>query len=311
MVADASHPSDTDGAVRVGVREVDGGAPALRFFVVVVLYRMDLASSPTIASLVAAAGALERATVLIWDNGPTPQDASELARFERLAAWRVEYVHAPENAGLPVAYGSAIARARAHDVVVFLDQDSGVPTEYFDQVRAACHAHPECAVFLPIVESHGRIVSPGSYRWVKGRYWPTARYGLVPSVGLTAINSGMAVRRTYLAEEFPGYDARLRFYGVDTAFMLDHARRRRHACVMACVVRHASALLDTDAPAADRLRRHAGLFESWVLVHEASFVRSVLVRLYVLYVGLREAVRSRDLRFVAAAGAAALGRRGA
>lgn len=311
MVPDAARASQPGGTDEVEVRDDDEGTSALRFFVVVVLYRMDLASSPTIASLVAAAGSLERSTVLIWDNGPNPQDAAELARVGDLAAWRIDYVHAPDNAGLPAVYGAAIDRARDHDVVVLLDQDSGLPSDYFEHVRAACHAQPECAVFLPIVESHGRIVSPGSYRWIKGRYWRTARHGLVAAVGLTAINSGMAVRRTYLAEEFPGYDPRLRFYGVDTAFMLDHARRRRHAFVMECVVRHASALLETNAPATERVRRNAALFESWVLVHEASIVRSVLVRFYVLYVGLREAIRSRDLRFVAAAGAAALGRRGA
>ena len=285
-------------------------APSVRFFVTVVLYRMRLDEAPTLCSLRRAAGALVDSTVLVWDNGPEAQDIGALSGSNSLARGSLLYVHAPHNAGLPEVYGTAIERSAGHDVLVWLDQDTEVPTDYFDAVRQAVAEQPDCAVFLPLVESHGRIVSPGDYRWVKGRHWQRPRTGRVSSRGLTAVNSGMAVRRSYLTEEFKGYDPHLRFYGVDTAFMLDHARRRPALVVLDCRLGHASALLDRDAPAADRVRRHAALFEAWVTLHRSNPVRRAAVAAYVLYVGLREALRSRDVRFAAVAWSAARGRHG-
>ena len=284
------------------------GAPPIRLFVTIVLYRLGIDESPTLRSLRLASDVLTNSTVLVWDNGPEPQDVSAFVDASALA---LRYVHAPHNAGLPEVYGAAIERSAGHDVLVWLDQDSEVPVSYFDAVRHAVAEHPDCAVFLPIVESQGRIVSPGDYRWVKGRHWRSPRTGRMPSRGLTAVNSGMAVRRSYLTDEFEGYDPRLRFYGVDTAFMLEHARRRPTLVVLDCRLGHASALLDRAAPTADRLRRHGALFEAWVTLHRSSPLRRAAVSAYVLYVGLRESLRSRDLRFAAVAWAAARGHRGA
>jgi GT2 family glycosyltransferase len=286
------------------------GPTSVRFFVTVVLYRMRLEEAPTLWSLRGAADALVDSTILVWDNGPEVQDLAVLSDWGSVALGALRYVHAPHNAGLPQVYGTAIERSAGHDVLVWLDQDTEVPADYFDAVRRAVVEHPDCAVFLPLVVSHGRIVSPGDYRWVKGRHWKRPRIGRLPSRGLTAVNSGMAVRRSYLTEEFAGYDPRLRFYGVDTAFMLDHARRRPTLVVLDCRLGHASALLDRDAPPADRVRRHAALFEAWVALHRSNPVRRAAVAAYVLYVGLRESLRSRDGRFAAVAWSAARGRHG-
>ena len=279
-----------------------------RFFIVVVLYRMALSDSPTIRSLVSAADALEASTILVWDNSPAPQSDAALARLRGAGRWETRYVHASENVGLAAIYTTAIEAADGHDLVVLLDQDSSFSRHYLDAVRAAAAGHPECALFLPIVESHGRIVSPGHYRWIKGRYWRERRTGLIAARGLTAINSGMAVRRAYLQEEFAGYDQRLRFYGVDTFFMLDHARRRSFAYVLDSVIDHESALLDQAATVSERLERYRALFHAWMLLHEASRVRSFAVRCYALYVGARESTRARDSRFLRSAWSAVVGR---
>jgi len=284
--------------------------PAVRFFVTVVVYRMRLQEAPTLRSLRGAADALVDSAVLVWDNGPEAQDIEALPGWEVVAPAGLTYVHASHNAGLPEVYGTAIARSAGYDVLVWLDQDTVVPVGYFDAVRQALAEHPDCALFLPLVESHGRIVSPGDYRWVKGRHWRYPRTGHMPSRGLTAVNSGMAIRRSYLAEEFRGYDPLLRFYGVDTAFMLDHARRRPALVVLDCRLGHESALLDRDAPPADRVRRHAALFEAWVALHRTNPVRRAAVAAYELYVGLKESLRSRDVRFAAVAWSAARGRHG-
>ena len=287
------------------------GAPSARFFVTVVLYRMRVDEAPTLRSLRRAADALVDSTVMVWDNGPEPQDLAASSDTSAGAFGALRYVHAPHNAGLPEVYGTAIELSAGHDVLVWLDQDTEVPADYFTAVRRALAEHPDCAVFLPLVESHGRIVSPGDYHWVKGRQWRIPRTGRLPSRGLTAVNSGMAVRRSYLKEEFGGYDPRLRFYGVDTAFMLDHARRRSTLVVLDCRLGHASALLDRTAPPADRVRRHAALYEAWVTLHRSNPVRRAAVAAYVMYVGLRESLRSWDVRFAAVAWSAARGRRGA
>jgi len=284
--------------------------PSVRFFVTVVLYRMRLDEAPTLWSLRRAADALVGSTVLVWDNGPEAQDIAALSGGDAVVVGDLRYIHAPHNAGLPEVYGTAIDSSADHDVLVWLDQDTEVPADFFDAVRQAVTEHPDCAVFLPLVESHGRIVSPGDYHWVKGRHWKRPRTGRLPSRNVTAVNSGMAIRRSYLTEEFPGFDPRLRFYGVDTAFMLDHARRRPSLVVLDCRLGHASALLDRDAPSADRVRRHAALFEAWITLHRSNPVRRTAVAAYVLYVGMRETLRSRDVRFAAVAWSAARGRHG-
>ena len=274
-------------------------------FLVITIYKTRLMQAATVRSLLAIAPLLENATLFVWDNSPSPAPAEDRERLRDAGDWTVDYRHDPANSGLSRVYNEAVRHGADHDTVTILDQDSTFDRSLVDRLREALRTQPECDVFLPIVESHGRIVSPGNYRLVKGSYWTRRTTGRISARGVTAINSGMTIRTGYLRNEFPGYDERFRFYGIDTAFMLDHAKRRPYVYVLDATILHESGLLDGSQPEARRIERFDDLFRAWILLHEDRPAHLALVRAYTLYVGLREAVRRRDGTYLRCASRAA------
>jgi GT2 family glycosyltransferase len=190
----------------------------------VVLYRQTLSDAGTIQSLKAAAAALTPSdTILIWDNSPQPQPATDVEQFRKLLKAAVRYDHHPENTPLSRVYNQAIALDDDAELIVFLDQDSHFDAQYLDALRQAAIHCPDVLLFAPLIRVGKTIVSPGHFRYFKGKYWTAPKYGRISSAKTVAVMSGLAVRKTFF--KAPGFfDERFRLYGIDTNLMLRYAR---------------------------------------------------------------------------------------
>lgn len=267
----------------------------LKVRLLVVTYETAWAEADTLRSLMALTSAGIEMELTIWDNSRASRlDPEVVARLSRTIG-AVKTVHTPENLALSKIYNTVAAAPGDYDVLVLLDQDTQIDDHYFQALAAAADAPAQ--VFLPVVRSGDLIVSPGSYFLVKGKHWKEARPGLRPSKDVVAISSGLAVRRAYLERWPKTFDERMNLYGIDTAFMLDHARREPSVFVLDHVLQHHT-MLWSNPPKATMLFRFKNLRRARLLMHSRQPLHLMLALGYAGVSSLQLARRYRDLSFL-------------
>ena len=188
---------------------------------------MQPAASPTfqtlLRSLAAPLAREPEVRVLLYDNTPPPQAPTGLPD-------QVDYFASPVNVGLADAYNLAVGRARdeGFDWLLTLDQDTGLPVNFIEEmVKAAeaCAIRPDVAAVVPHIRSGGRDVSPN---WFVGgvlpRWFPRGYYG-VPDKTVYAFNSGTLVRVS--AVGIIGGYSRLFWLDYCDAYLFRQMARRR------------------------------------------------------------------------------------
>jgi glycosyltransferase involved in cell wall biosynthesis len=168
----------------------------IRLYIVIVLYKMEPAASPTFRTLLQS---LEEPTVhkpayriLLYDNTPSAQNPPHLPG-------QVEYFASPVNTGLADAYNLAVVRAQAagFDWLLTLDQDTDLPPDFIPkmaEVAETCKTQQDIAAIVPHIRAGHRDVSPNWFAGgVRPRWFPRG-YHDVPDRTVYAFNSGTMVR---------------------------------------------------------------------------------------------------------------------
>lgn len=202
----------------------------------IIVYGQIPVETTSYKTLAATRKTSAKVRLLIWDNSPEPHhtDESFALNFEQAT-----YISTPENVGLSTIYNKVIKKHLHHtEFLLLLDQDSAIPSDFFEHFSRHSSQHPEIDLFLPTIRANGRFVSPLPYFYGWGRYWKTPRKGIQSSKFRCAINSGMMISGKYLKGDFSGYDERLRFYGTDTQFMVTYARSRNEFFIMDTTIDH-------------------------------------------------------------------------
>lgn len=122
------------------------------------------------------------------------------------------------NAGLSKAYNTALELLKkSAGLIVWADDDTGFPENYFSVLSACAQAHPESSLFLPVVLSGERRISPS----IAGKYRVTAVQSSQELEGrpVTAINSGLAVRGELYRKDGYSYDESIFLDCIDHDFM--------------------------------------------------------------------------------------------
>ena len=265
----------------------------LSFLAVIVVYGSKPAETPSLRSL--ARCRLDGCTLrtIVWDNSLLPDEVD----------WSVlglcgEYVSTPANLGLSTIYNRVIAsHLRQGEYLLLLDQDTALPDDYLLKAQAAITAHPDIGLFLPMVRANGRWASPVTYMCGWGRQWTRRQVGEIASSRICAINSGMIISDAYLLGSLPAYDERLRFYGTDTQFMLDYMESRRSLCMMDTVIDHDLSFFS--APSSTLAKKFAVMKSAYDVIYEKRpWIQRIAVRLMMLAVSIRYALKYRDLAFL-------------
>ena len=167
-----------------------------KLYIVIVLYRMDLAASPTFRTLLysLAEAARDRVTVkiLLFDNTPSEQHPVYLPDG-------VEYFASPTNIGLADAYNLAASKAESEgfEWLLTLDQDTDLPADFISKmtyVAETCSTRPEIAAIVPHIRAGDRDVSPNWFGANMRPRWFPLDYSGVPDQTVYAFNSGSMVR---------------------------------------------------------------------------------------------------------------------
>lgn len=133
------------------------------------------------------------------------------------------------NAGLSKAYNAAIRLLDGQtDLVVWADDDTCFPENYFEKLREYARNDTKADVFLPVVRTQSFIMSPAIY--TKRRVVPIRSVDELKGKEITGINSGLAVRlRVY--QEFH-YDEAIFLDCVDHDFLRWCRIHGKKFCVM-------------------------------------------------------------------------------
>ena len=263
--------------------------------VFVVLYRRDPEAAETLVTLsqidfIALGLDVE---IYIWDNA-RPDPSPPRAGFLPVAS---RYFSSPDNEPLSKVYNTLVGESSRPYVVVF-DQDSSVDAEFFRQLIKSI-AEMAADVFVPVIRHHGRTISPGRLRWIKGAALPQVKTNAMLPSSFTAMMSGLCITRELLTRLQPRpFDERLWLYGVDTRFCRDLAARCGRAFLTGAQLGHDSALRNTADPRAT-LQRQIWLWQSWLYVFDRNVLEVLAIRCYVLWKAWRVSIAPQSrARFV-------------
>jgi GT2 family glycosyltransferase len=138
----------------------------LKVMVVIVLYRIAPNDSPAFRSVMAARESfregVDEVRVLLWDNSPAAGAGENLSEG-------VAYFGDESNSGLATAYNRALEWAELHgsDWLLTLDQDTGVPADFFQKMGASATASTRYAgigAVVPQIAADGRQLSPNWFQ---------------------------------------------------------------------------------------------------------------------------------------------------
>jgi hypothetical protein len=198
--------------------------------VVIVLYRRRAGESATYLSLLEAQKGLETpAHILFYDNSPVA---------EKISGKHIDYIHDPRNSGISTAYNSAskYAEKRGKNWLLFLDQDSILPVNFFAHLSSAAKSRPETQAFVPRVYDKMGLLSPFRFRSARG-----TRINLCPETlplsGYRFINSGLFIRTSAFVSA-GGYDEDIPLDFSDISFGSKLKKITNHVGVIPCDVHH-------------------------------------------------------------------------
>lgn len=266
----------------------------MRYLFLVVLYKKKISECETIESLAKVNGEFDK-KIIIWDNGGIYQDESELALLKKLRGDCV-YICDGVNTGLATVYNK-VCNENSFDYVIILDHDTNLPANYLSVLDDSVKNNSDIKLFLPLIYSEGKLVSPGDLRVFKGRHWRREICGPVSSKSKLAITSGMVIAKKYMAGNKRVFDERLRLYGIDTKFMIDYAESEDEFFVMPVKINHHTMLWSN--PTADvMLVRFRNLRRSWFIVFSDSGLKLFMVIPYSIFVSVKMAIKYKDVRFM-------------
>lgn len=192
----------------------------IKKLILIVLYKCSIEDSSTIKSILNCQSELSSDDkLLIWDNSPINQSQKDIDELITKFNSKIEYKNTPENISLSKIYNFAITQNQNFDFIILFDQDSIFDYYFFSKFKLALQDDPELNLFLPLIESNGKIISPGYFRSFKGSHWKDRKFDKILSKNMMALSSGMIIKMTVF-NIIGLFDENLLFYGIDTNFFL-------------------------------------------------------------------------------------------
>lgn len=256
--------------------------------VLVIVYNKSVSESATLSSLMLLPPAMRDSMELVV------RDNSKVCRIDRdlLLASNFRCVsvdHDGINLPLGAVYRTFVRNSKG-SIIFFFDDDTLVEEAYIEEVMEALGEKAGDdwkRVCAPLIYSGSNyLFSPSLYRVFSGRHIQ----GLTPGrhLGLNAIMSGLATTRNYLSHlGEAAFSLRPRLYGIDTMFMLAHAKAGGATIVCKTRIPHS---LNRDTKRTVRQELHRNWLEAsavfWTVIRHKRIWTPVLP-FYLGYFALR------------------------
>ena len=155
------------GAVRVNLQLVvrlnDRGFAMVALSAIMVLYNKELDNSITYKSLLKCNTGEFKVNLIVIDNSTNDNN-----NFEACKNKGIMYVDMQGNKGISKAYNAGLDHVGDSEIIVLLDDDTELTTDYFEKLYRKVVKHPNCDIFAPIVVGQdNKIYSPNEFRFLK------------------------------------------------------------------------------------------------------------------------------------------------
>lgn len=200
------------------------------FYAVIVLYNMNLKDSITCQNILKIKN--HRIHTIIVDNSTCKNNNKKLCEANNFV-----YLSMHGNKGLSKAYNKALDYLNdKRGIVIWLDDDSKITQQYFDELEDAADTHPDVDIFVPVIMGQdGKFWSPNRARFLKNKQLKIPEETIKDSE-FNAINSCTASRlRIFKSYR---YDERLFLDQVDHNFCREQRKMGRHFLKLDCVIHH-------------------------------------------------------------------------
>lgn len=268
--------------------------------ILIVLYNKKIEDSETIVSLAKIVKDIPNLEqIIVWDNSKVLMTCNQqVALKETLSPINVDCKGNGINTSLSIIYNETIKTLKENDILIILDHDSNIPIEYFTSLIESINMYVDVNLFLPIIKYNNSIVSPANSWYFKGSYWEKEKYGLVEAKHQNAINSGMAIRASYLKNDFVGYDQNLQFYGTDSDFMYKYRTQNKYFCVLHAVVYHTLDFYDNKDVESKLSRFRQMKRAALINMKKINLGVYLLCYLYFVLFSIKLAFSTKDFRFL-------------
>jgi len=261
---------------------------------IVVIYATPPAKTVTLQSLASIDFSKFRITpsLSIWDNSNEGFGKDAIPRL----CSDINYYHNGKNERLSVVYNKIVSDSRGSQYFIILDDDSKVTDEYMCSL--AGYFSSDVPVAIPRIMFERSLISPGKVEGVRGKQVSKEHLSIggVDSIGLVAMMSGTIIHRQVF-DAGQRFDERLSFYGVDTKFFIDYAKRYPEIFILDSVLSHSSALRERGQTYASRIKRLKNLVFSKVYIfdHVSHFKLKILI--YLIFFCIKTIIKEKDVRY--------------
>lgn len=208
--------------------------------ILIVLYNKQIEESETCTSL-QKCDFLKKGQhqIYIWNNSKNPFSDNSKDKFRRYFEYSmVSFLGDGINHPLSEVYNKIIGSIDSEGFLFLFDHDSVVTNSYFVECEKAILNNDNINLFLPKIYYNDILVSPAHSYYFLGKHIKHISTGLIRTRFLTAINSGMCIRCSYLKHDFAGYNEQIKFYGTDNDFMYKYSLDNDNAYVLESSMSH-------------------------------------------------------------------------
>ncbi len=256
----------------------------------IVTHKLDYKLSKTFISLTKDLTLIKNSTIAVWKN-QTSEDKVENLILSETYDIKINIYNSIKNKGLSYIYNYVRRIYDGYKFIILLDQDTELTQNFLMQVN---NLQSRYNLYLPIVKNKNLIVSPGKFNGIKGKRIKKFKYGINPSKGFTAINSGMIINFEYFKKIFPGYDERLKFYGIDVFFMKKYSELNDEFFLLNTELQHSSGLLDSNENRDKKIFRIYNLIKSWEILN---YRHNIFLWLYIFYAKCKNSIKFKTIIF--------------
>ncbi|WP_312822089.1 glycosyltransferase [Epilithonimonas sp.] len=131
---------------------------------------------------------------------------------------QVDYKHNPKNPGIAVAYNTIARHAREQHFshIVFLDQDTELPSNFFSEYLKTIDLDLDIAA--PLIYENRKLLSPSIYKNYRTSFYDKIDNDKIKLKGNSCINSGLLVKTDFFFK-IGGYNETLRLDFCDHEFI--------------------------------------------------------------------------------------------
>jgi len=185
--------------------------------------------------------------------------------------------------------------ADKYKYLIILDDDSKISSDYFDELKNITDSNDDLDIILPVAKNNNIIISPARLFFVKGNYFKTIKSGIYKGK-LLAVNSGMAISRSFIEKNNFRYDQRLLSYGTDNYIMNFANRKHAKYYIMNSVFEHGYSFYDSSD-----FKKKAEVFSQIKRANKIAFSLSLgqlfMITVYNLAASFKHAIKHRSLKF--------------